>query len=89
MKSIRIKTIALYASIIVAASALIEPIYPDIDSGVYAKERPSDSIPFCEDKNLPIHTFCANMDGQASPRLDGLTEWGSKVAESIITRIDR
>lgn len=90
--SIRFKTIALYASLIAAVSGLIQPISNEIgqENGVaYATEKPSDSIPFCQDERLPIHNFCQNMDGQAGPRLEGLTQWGRAVADGILARIDR
>jgi hypothetical protein len=86
VKSFGLKTMALYASIIAAVSGLVQPTYFD---EIYAIEKPSDSIPFCDDESLPIHTFCLNMDGQAGPRLDGLTQWGTEVAKGILERIDR
>jgi hypothetical protein len=83
----------MYASIIAAISGLIQPISDEIigqENGIaYATQKPSDSIPFCQDERLPIHNFCQNMDGQAGPRLDGLTQWGTAVADSILARLDR
>jgi hypothetical protein len=96
VKSIRIKPIVLYASIIAAVVVigLTQPTFSSTDNNsagafVYATEKPSASIPFCEDVRLPIHAFCENLDDQIPPRLDNLVDRSVQVAEGILARLDR
>ena len=94
MKSIRIKSIALYTSMIAAVIGLIQPITSNADSGipsgttvVYATEKPSDSMPFCDDARLPIHVFCVNLDSQTVPRYEIIKDRSVDIANMIVERI--
>ena len=95
MKSIKIKSIVLYASIVAAVIGMIQPINFEVGNGVpsavrvvYAVEPPSDSIPFCEDERLPIHAFCENLDSQTLPRWEQLNDLSFRVVDTILERLD-
>ena len=96
MKSIKIKSIVLYASIVAAAViGMIQPMNSESGNGVpsavkvvYAAENPSDSIPFCEDERLPIHAFCNNLDSQTLPRYEHLKDLSIDITKSILQRLD-
>ena len=94
MKTNRLKSIAMFASIL-AAVGLIQPINfdshndaPNTGGIVYATEKPSDSIPFCGDERLPIHAFCDNLDSQTLPRWDQLKDLSFRVVDNILERLD-
>jgi hypothetical protein len=95
VKSIKIKSIVLYASIVAAVIGMIQPINSEAGNGVlsvvrvvYAAEQPSDSIPFCKDERLPIHAFCNNLDSQTLPRYEHLKDLSIDITESILERLD-
>lgn len=95
MKSIRIKSIVLYASLVAAVIGMIQPInseagndVPSAIKVVYAAEQPSDSIPFCSDERLPIHAFCNNLDSQTLPRYEHLKDISIDITKSILERLD-
>jgi hypothetical protein len=94
VKSTRLKSIAVFASIL-AAVGLIQPINFDSHNDasntggiVYATEKPSDSISFCGDERLPIHAFCENLDSQVPPRWDQLKDLSFRVVDTILERLD-
>ena len=96
MKSIKIKSIVLYASLVAAVIGMIQPINSEAGNGVpsavkvvyAAAEQPSDSIPFCGDERLPIHAFCDNLDSQTLPRWDQLKDLSFRVVDTILERLD-
>jgi len=95
VKSIRIKSIVLYASLVAAVIGMIQPINSEAGNGllstvkvVYAAEQPSDSIPFCNDERLPIHAFCTNLDSQTLPRYEHLKDISIDITKSILERLD-
>jgi hypothetical protein len=93
MRSTRTKTAILHTSIAMLAIYLLsQPIqssFPNEVTNVYAEEMPSDSIPFCEDPRLPIHSYCTNLDSQIPPRGEALKQWSIEMAEAMLTRIDK
>jgi hypothetical protein len=94
VKSTRLKSIAMFASVLVAVG-LIQQINfdshndaPNTRGIVYATEKPSDSIPFCGDERLPIHAFCENLDSQTLPRYEQLKDLSFRVVDIILERLD-
>lgn len=84
----------MFASIL-AAVGLIQPTNfdsnndaPNTGGVVYATEKPSDSIPFCEDERLPIHALCTNLDSQTLPRWEQLKDLSFRVVDTVLERLD-